>query len=281
MIEVKDRIPTYPGRVKLIPVAGQANTYDLVRADEPIEEGTPINRALFQSLTEDISALLQQVNDRLFEMSQRVRVGDLVDGSVFGLYENGVLVPFIKLTNNYENTGRILVVRKDCVTSDYLTNTTDAKYENSRCDSWLNNQYISQLDVATKSVLAAVNIGVGSGNYGVVTVSRKVFLLSLSEYGIDITSVGITNIGSALPYFSTAARRVAKLNGASVNHWTRSTNTASSNATYVTTSGSYTVTQAHNSFVAGIRPALTLPVDFEVTVGVPSTSNVMATAEVL
>ena len=33
MIEVIDRIPTYPGRVKMTPVAGQENTYDMVRAD--------------------------------------------------------------------------------------------------------------------------------------------------------------------------------------------------------------------------------------------------------
>ena len=45
--EVVDRIPTYPGRVKLIPVSGQADTYDLIRADQPITEGTPINKALF------------------------------------------------------------------------------------------------------------------------------------------------------------------------------------------------------------------------------------------
>ena len=44
---VVDRIPTYPGRVKLSPVSGQTNTYDLTRADQPIAEGTPINKALF------------------------------------------------------------------------------------------------------------------------------------------------------------------------------------------------------------------------------------------
>lgn len=55
---VVDRLPTYPGRVTLTPVSGQANTYDLVRADQPIEEGTPINKALFDqkayTLTEDV-----------------------------------------------------------------------------------------------------------------------------------------------------------------------------------------------------------------------------------
>ena len=51
MIEVLDRIPTHPGRVKLIPVPGQADTYDMVRADEPIVPGTPITKALFDSIT--------------------------------------------------------------------------------------------------------------------------------------------------------------------------------------------------------------------------------------
>ena len=50
MIQVKDRIPTYPGRVTMTPVDGQANTYDMVRADEPIEVGTPLNAALFESI---------------------------------------------------------------------------------------------------------------------------------------------------------------------------------------------------------------------------------------
>lgn len=40
---MQDRIPLYPGRVKMIPVAGQANTYDMVRADDPTQAGTPIN----------------------------------------------------------------------------------------------------------------------------------------------------------------------------------------------------------------------------------------------
>lgn len=41
---MKDRVPLYPGRVTLTPVSGQANTYDMVRADQPTEEGTPLNK---------------------------------------------------------------------------------------------------------------------------------------------------------------------------------------------------------------------------------------------
>lgn len=42
---MKDRIPTYPGRVRLIPVDGQTNVFDLERADEPTEPGTPLCKA--------------------------------------------------------------------------------------------------------------------------------------------------------------------------------------------------------------------------------------------
>lgn len=42
---MQDRIPLYPGRVMLTPVPGQENTFDMVRADSPTQEGTPLNKA--------------------------------------------------------------------------------------------------------------------------------------------------------------------------------------------------------------------------------------------
>lgn len=44
---MQDRIPTYPGRVKLTPVTGEENTYDMERADGPVQEGTPLNKSTF------------------------------------------------------------------------------------------------------------------------------------------------------------------------------------------------------------------------------------------
>ncbi len=52
---MQDRVPLYPGRVKMTPVAGQANTYDMVRADDPTQAGTPINKA---TLLKDATAAL-------------------------------------------------------------------------------------------------------------------------------------------------------------------------------------------------------------------------------
>ncbi len=57
---MKDRIPLYPGRVKLVPVAGEENTYDLVRADQPTQAGTPLNKS---SLLKDTTAALYGLDE--------------------------------------------------------------------------------------------------------------------------------------------------------------------------------------------------------------------------
>ena len=52
---MRDRVPRYPGRVKLTPVSGQANVYDMTRADSPTQEGDPINKS---TLLQDSTAAL-------------------------------------------------------------------------------------------------------------------------------------------------------------------------------------------------------------------------------
>lgn len=46
--DFRDRVPSYPGRVRLVHVSG--DVYDMVRADEPMVEGTPIDKATFNSI---------------------------------------------------------------------------------------------------------------------------------------------------------------------------------------------------------------------------------------
>ncbi len=49
-VDFKDRVPTHAGRVKLTPVDGQPDTFTMTRADEPTEEGTPLDKATFESI---------------------------------------------------------------------------------------------------------------------------------------------------------------------------------------------------------------------------------------
>lgn len=50
---MKDRKPKFPGRVKLEPVSGQENVFDMTRADDPEDPGTPMNK---QTLLTDEAA---------------------------------------------------------------------------------------------------------------------------------------------------------------------------------------------------------------------------------
>jgi hypothetical protein len=49
-VNFKDRVPTYPGRVTLTPVEDSVNTFTMERADEPLETGTPLDKATFNSI---------------------------------------------------------------------------------------------------------------------------------------------------------------------------------------------------------------------------------------
>lgn len=69
---MKDRVPAYPGRVTLTPIAGQRYTYDMTRADEPIEPGDALNKA--NLLPDDVAQALgltqenPQVKDALKQL---------------------------------------------------------------------------------------------------------------------------------------------------------------------------------------------------------------------
>ena len=99
---MKDRIPTYPGRVKLTPVAGQANVYDMVRADEPVEAGTPLNKATLladQTATKLGLDLETATPDKAFVASMlnaNCAVGDIITSNrkdFFPALTNGNFLP--------------------------------------------------------------------------------------------------------------------------------------------------------------------------------------------
>ena len=53
-MDFKDRIASYPGRVKLTPVSGQSNVYDMELEDGASVSGTPLNAATFDSFKQDL-----------------------------------------------------------------------------------------------------------------------------------------------------------------------------------------------------------------------------------
>lgn len=63
-----DRVVQYPGRVTMVPVQGEANTYDMSRAEGTVTtEGTPFNAAAFNSIADDI---IQEADDNIITSAE-------------------------------------------------------------------------------------------------------------------------------------------------------------------------------------------------------------------
>lgn len=65
MIDVKDRVSTYPGRVKLTRANGSSEYVTLERADAPTQEGTPINKVLFDGIKDDLNGKVSKLGDSM------------------------------------------------------------------------------------------------------------------------------------------------------------------------------------------------------------------------
>lgn len=104
---MKDRISLYPGRVKLNPVAGEANTYDMVRADQPTQEGTALNKA--NLLSDETAALfgldgtavpndvLSKLSKSTLRFPKEVQTAEIfVDWETFGPPAGFTSISFLK-----------------------------------------------------------------------------------------------------------------------------------------------------------------------------------------
>lgn len=163
---MKDRIPLYPGRVKLNPVTGQENTYDMVRADSPVQEGTPLNKASL--LRDDTAALYGQSADAVPDdiLSILSKAVLFVDGYLKDIGGNKV-GPRIE-TGSYVGTGTYGASNPCSLTFDFTpkivlmhTGATHAYSEYTHCMVFVWN-ITNSFDVGSRA--DSRNIVTYSGN---------------------------------------------------------------------------------------------------------------------
>lgn len=107
MIAVKDRVSTYPGRVKITRADGSSEYVTIERADAPTQEGTPINKALFDSILSDL-------NDKFSKLG----------GSINGNLTIQNAAPMLELFDP-EYDGRTRLYKDVSSNADYGTMLTD------------------------------------------------------------------------------------------------------------------------------------------------------------
>ena len=189
-----------------------------------------------------------------------IRLGDIAEGQLVKLLENGTAVEFYVAKHDYESglngAGRTLVVRKDCYDRRKWHSSNINAYASSDIDSWLNGTYKNLLDADIRGVIGTTKIKYtpGNGNNTVGTLERAIFLLSATELNRSESWFNVE--GTALEIASSL--QIAYMNGSAVVQWTRSPTTRNTgNAVCLYTSGN--VNDYHCTNTYGSRPCFTLP----------------------
>lgn len=108
-VEFKDRVPSQPGKIRLIPVEGQRDIFIMERADEPIVEGTPLNKATFNSIVQS------RLTGRFYDVTAFTTLKNSTSGKTTPLPTSGWTV-----TNNTSAVSSIYkVVASSAINSEY------------------------------------------------------------------------------------------------------------------------------------------------------------------
>lgn len=185
-------------------------------------------------------------------------IGELAEGTIIKINENGSPVEFYLAKHNYEpdlnGQGRELVVRKDNTgptawTSNYPSRTY---YETSLLDDYCNSVYPRGFSSAVRNAMGRSVIDSMNGN-----LERAAFALSVDEYGL--WKSGVPHEGTELPIGSVLAPSTGT--GSLAEKWTRTwaeNSGAVTMAYYISTDGSGAYAMGQNG-KNGVQPAFTLP----------------------
>lgn len=216
--------------------------------------------ALILLLLAVIAAILIVCKYRLDkkESAQPVTIGDLANpdsesANCVYVRENGKYVPFLVITNNYED-GYTLLLRKEILEEEHRMNDYSSFYQGSEIDTFLNRDYFNELGEIRKKIknvsLAIVDRdSIGSSGSGTINIKRHVFLLSAREL-----CYGVENEGRELEYFNTPDHRIAEYHGEPASWLLRTPSTFYLSAVCgIAQDGQLSSANTYDKF--GIRPA--------------------------
>lgn len=181
--------------------------------------------------------------------------------------ESREYVPFIvACTDYYEDN--VLLLRKDVLKETMSISNYYSYYGESEIDEYLNSEYLDLFDDSVSSKICEVSViitnkealGVSGGS--TVEITRKVFLLSCTELGID-DSVNMGKEGKALSYFADVDNRIANRDGIPITWWLRSPDTYRNSCTYYI-GGNGVIGSTNSSTKNGIRPAFCISKSTEI-----------------
>ena len=176
--------------------------------------------------------------------------------NVIYIKEENQYVPFLVLSDNYY--GNTLLIRRDVIGEQRRLNDYSSYYKDSEMDRFLNDEYLKRLPeiepyIVSSNIEITKDDALGLSKTDTETISRKIFLLSCSELGID-DSPNMAIEGETLQFFCNEENRKAYLNGETSSWWLRTPHTYYLSCTYVI--GDNNKIGSTNSYDSnGVRPA--------------------------
>lgn len=178
MIDVIDRVPTYPNRIKITKEDGSTEFVTWERADEPTVEGTPINKALFDSIKADIGKGLS-ANKTIYVSTAGSDV--LGDGSSTNPYAT-IQKAINSLPKNLNGFDALISIAP----GDYVEDVEIARFFGG-------NVFI------TGDTGAAVSIRSLRVSFGAMVRIEKILLFltgGINDYALGVTNASLSGISS-------------------------------------------------------------------------------------
>lgn len=152
--------------------------------------------------------------------------------------------------SSYKNANGAWLTQKNLYSDRVqFSNNSDQAYANSSLNNFL-EYYLNLIDKKLQPYILAPTLPIAAGaSIDATTITKKVFLLSITETG----ATTLSNDGSKLSYFSDNNSRIAYYGNDATIWWTRSPYSVVSNYVYcVLTDGDWDSNRAGYSY--GVRP---------------------------
>lgn len=190
----------------------------------------------------------------------------LAPGSTLKIVENNAPTVFYVAQQDYQSalngSGNVLMLRKDCCDQTIWNNSLSNYYGSCSLDSWFTNTYLLLLAEPVRNVIPNIQIPctAAPGSTVVENITRQVFALSLTEFGLTGNHVNVE--GAQIPIANDVL--IAKYNNSAVNQFTRTQYAnGTANIYYINSTGSAATGQATMSGYP--RPAFCLPSNIQVS----------------
>ena len=197
-IDFKDRVPTYPGRVKLSPIANAENTYKMERADVPIDPGTPIDKAMYESIIQS------RLTGRYYPLTAASVIFDTAVSTVSPIPKSTWAMNGLKEATS----GGYKISASSVSVADYsVEKATDGNLDTSWSSAdGTEHTYTIQLPIALEVRKIKLKLGRTGTSYFTTNVQGstdgKVWdtLFTMSEVPSELTEYTLTNTGDYVYY---------------------------------------------------------------------------------